>query len=406
MKVHEKLLRYVTYDTKSDEQSQSVPSTKTQLAFGQVLVEELRQMGIEDAFMDQYGYVYATLPSNTDKKAPVIGFLAHMDTSPEMSGQGVNPRIIEQYDGKDIVLNQQKNIVMRTEEFPNLLSYKGQRLMVTDGQTLLGADDKAGIAEIMCAISHLIHTDTPHGTVKIAFTPDEEIGRGPHKFDVQGFGADYAYTVDGSALGELEYENFNAAAASVTVHGFNIHPGSSKNKMRNAVLMAMEFNALLPPHEIPACTEGYEGFAHLLNLQADVEKGVLSYIIRDHDAQKFEIKKQNFVRAAKFLNDKYGQGTIDLCITDTYRNMKEMIAPHFYIVDRAKKAMQAAGVTPVEAPIRGGTDGSQLSFMGLLCPNICTGGENAHGRFEFVSIDAMEKTVEIIINIITGALEF
>jgi len=403
MTVEEKLLQYVAFDTKSDEASETCPSTPGQLTFGAFLVERMKEIGIEDAAMDENGYVFGTLPANTDKEVPTIGFLAHMDTSPEMSGTGIKPQIIECYDGKDIVLNKDLGITMKVEDYPFLPNYKGQRLITTDGTTLLGADDKAGIAEIMTAVEELKNSDIPHGKVRIAFTPDEEIGRGPHKFDVEAFAADYAYTVDGATLGEIEYENFNASAATVVINGFNIHPGSAKNKMKNAILMGMEFNSLLPVHEIPACTEGYEGFSHLLNFQGSVEKATLSYIIRDHDPVKFDIKEANFARAAKFMNDKYGEGTVELTINPSYRNMREMVQPHIYIVDNAKKAMLDAGVTPKEAPIRGGTDGAQLSFMGLLCPNICTGGENFHGRFEFVSVDAMNTIVQIIKNIITDA---
>ncbi|MBQ1234000.1 MAG: peptidase T, partial [Oscillospiraceae bacterium] len=356
MNVEQKLLQYVAFDTRSNEASETIPSSKGQLTFGAFLVEKMKEIGIEDAAMDEFGYVYGTLPANTDKEVPTIGFLAHMDTSPEMSGEGIKPQIIEEYDGGDIVLNKELDIVMKVADYPFLPNYKGQRLITTDGTTLLGADDKAGIAEIMTAVEELINSDIPHGKVRIAFTPDEEIGRGPHKFDVEGFGADYAYTVDGATLGEIEYENFNASAATVTVNGFNIHPGSAKNKMKNAILMGMEFNSLLPVHEIPACTEGYEGFAHLLNFQGDVEKAVLTYIIRDHDPVKFETKEENFRRAADFINARYGEGTVELSIKQSYRNMREMVEPHIYIVDNAKEAMLQEGVTPKEAPIRGGTD--------------------------------------------------
>jgi tripeptide aminopeptidase len=401
----ERFLKYVSFDTQSDESSSTCPSTTKQLELGKYLVQELRQIGLNDADMDDDGYVYATLEGNTDKKAPVIGFIAHMDTSPDMTGNAVKPRIIKNYDGKGIVLNEEKNIVLSPKTFPDLLEVKGHDLIVTDGTTLLGADDKAGIAEIITAVEYLVkHPEIPHGTIKVGFTPDEEIGRGADRFDIQRFGADYAYTLDGDVEGKLEYENFNAASAKITIQGTNVHPGSSKNKMKNSILIAMELNAMLPSAETPAHTELYEGFFHLNNMEGSVEKTKVNYIIRDHDKEKFSLRKKMMERAVAFLNDKYGETTCTLELKDQYFNMKEKLEPVMHIIDAAKEAMKQAGVEPVIRPVRGGTDGARLSWMGLPTPNLFTGGQNYHGKFEFVSVNSMRKAVEVIVQIARNAV--
>ena len=405
MRAYEHLLDYVGYDTTSDENAPEnvCPSTEKQKKLGAHLAEEMKKNGFEDAHMDDYGYVYGTLPANCPDRLPTIGLISHMDTSPAAKGSEIRPRIIKNYDGGDIILNSGKNIVMRAEEFENLADYKGMDLIVTDGTTLLGADDKAGAAEIMTAAEQLAARNIPHGKIAVAFTPDEEIGRGTNHFDLEHFGAKYAYTVDGGRLGELEYENFNAAAAIVTVHGVNIHPGDAKNKMKSAVLCAIEFNSMLPPNEIPSCTEGYEGFHHLSHFEGDEEKAVLHYIIRDHDKNKFAAKKARFEKIAAYLNEKYGEGTFELDLKDSYYNMKEKIEPHMFLIENAKKAMREAGVEPVTVPIRGGTDGAMLSYKGLPCPNLCTGGHNFHGRFEYIPIQSMDKMVEVLINLVKKA---
>ena len=405
MQVLDRFLKYISFDTGSDAASPTSPSTEKQKALGQFLVSEMLQMGISDAHMDEQGYVYGSIPANTQRPAPRIGLIAHMDTVSDVPCGNIKARVVEQYDGGDILLNAEKNILLSPDQYPELLKYKGDSLVVTDGTTLLGADDKAGIAEILSAAEALLASDAPHGEVKLAFTPDEEIGRGPNAFRVSHFGADYAYTVDGGELGELEYENFNGADAKVLVHGRNIHPGVAKGQMKNAMLMAMEFNAMLPSFEIPANTEGYEGFYHLTDMRGDVEQAELCYIIRDHDAQKYQQKKQLFCSIGAFLNEKYGQGTFEVAVTDSYANMKEKILPHMEIIERAKAAMQKAGVQPRIQPIRGGTDGATLSFMGLPCPNLCTGGHNFHGRYEYISVQSMEKTTQILLNLVYGALE-
>lgn len=405
MQVLDRFLKYISFDTGSDAASPTIPSTEKQKALGQFLVSEMLQMGISDAHMDEQGYVYGSIPANTQKAAPKIGLIAHMDTVSDVPCGNIKARVVEQYDGGDILLNAEKNILLSPDQYPDLLKYKGDSLVVTDGTTLLGADDKAGIAEILTAAEVLLASDAPHGEVKLAFTPDEEIGRGPNAFRVSHFGADYAYTVDGGELGELEYENFNGADARVLVHGRNIHPGVAKGQMKNAMLMAMEFNAMLPSFEIPANTEGYEGFYHLTDMRGDVEQAELCYIIRDHDTQKYQQKKQLFCSIGAFLNEKYGQGTFEVAVTDSYANMKEKILPHMEIIERAKAAMQKAGVQPKVQPIRGGTDGATLSFMGLPCPNLCTGGHNFHGRYEYISVQSMEKTTQILLNLIYGVLE-
>lgn len=400
-KVVERFLKYVKYDTKSDENSTSTPSTQGQLVLAKELAKELEDIGLKDISVDENGYVMATLPSNTDKEVPTIGFIAHMDTSPDMSGKDVNPMLIENYDGGDIVLNKEENIVLSPKEFPELKNYIGKTLITTDGTTLLGADDKAGVAEIVTAMEYLINNpEIEHGTIKICFTPDEEIGRGADHFDVEKFNADFAYTIDGGHIGELEYENFNAARANITVNGRNVHPGSAKNKMINSMLIAMELHSMLPVNERPEYTEGYEGFYLLINIEGHVEKTNLSYIIRDHDRVKFERKKELLQNVVKFLNEKYGKNTVVLKMKDQYYNMKEKIEPVMYIVETARKAMEKVGVTPDITPVRGGTDGARLSYMGLPTPNIFTGGHNYHGKYEYIPTFAMEKAVEVILKII------
>ena len=399
MNVLDRFLDYVSYPTMSDEESLTIPSSQKQLVLASRIVEDLKNIGVADAHVDEYGYVYGTIPANCDQIKNVIGFIAHMDTSSEASDTDIKTSVIE-YNGGDILLNEEKNIVMSTETYPSLNSYVGKHLVVTDGTTLLGADDKAGVAEIITAAEEIIKSSKPHGTVKIGITPDEEIGRGADKFDVCGFGADYAYTVDGGALGELEYENFNAASAVVQFKGVAIHPGSAKDKMKNAALMACEFNALLPNDEIPAKTEGYEGFHHLISMEGSTEEAKLVYIIRDHDRALFERKKQIFIDAVKTIKDIYGEEFVELTLKDSYYNMKEKIETRMEIVEFAKQAMIENGVEPIVVPIRGGTDGARLSYEGLLCPNICTGGENFHSRFEFVPVESMEKITDIIKTIV------
>ena len=398
MTVSERFLKYVSFDTQSDEASESCPSTAKQKLLGAALVEEMKAMGIADAYMDADGYVYGTVPGTPG--APVIGLIAHIDTSPDCSGKNIHPRIVE-YSGGNIRLNDTD--VLSPADFPRLANSVGKHLIVTDGTTLLGADDKAGIAEILTAVEELMASEVPHAAIRIGFTPDEEIGRGADRFNLKDFGADYAYTVDGGTLGELEYENFNAASAVVTFHGRNVHPGYAKNCMVNSQLIAMEFNALLPVHERPDCTEGYEGFAHLCEMSGNEERSVLKYIIRDHDRAKFERRKVRFEETTAFLNQKYGENRVELTLKDSYYNMAEMIRPHMYVVDAALKAMEDAGVTPHVVPIRGGTDGARLSYEGLPCPNLFTGGENYHGRFEYVPIEDMEAAVRVIKLILTNA---
>ena len=401
MTVEERFLRYVAFETTSDEESEATPSTACQLLLADHLAEELRALGLENVHRDEYGRVYGHLPASPGcEEETCIGLIAHMDTSPAVSGANIKPRFV-QYAGGDIELG--NGVVTRVSDFPFLKDYEGQQLIVTDGTTLLGADDKAGVAEIVSAAEYLLaHPEIKHGRLAIAFTPDEEVGRGPEHFDIPGFGAEYAYTVDGGTLGELEYENFNAAAIKVTVHGVNIHPGSAKNKMKNAVLIAGEFMSLLPPAETPAHTEGYEGFYHAGDIAGNETLTKIGYILRDHDEAKLEEKKRTMQRAADFLNERYGEGTIELMIRDQYRNMKEKILPVMHVIRRAEDAMRKAGVEPKTVPIRGGTDGAQLSFMGLPCPNLSTGGENFHGIHEFVSVDAMKKMVEVLVNLVTA----
>ena len=396
--VSERFLRYVGYHTTSDEFSETCPSTDRQKLLGAALVEEMHAMGIADAYMDEDGYVYGTIPG--DPKLPTIGLIAHMDTSPDASGENIHARIVE-YNGGDVVLNSEQGITLREADFESLKNHHGKHLIVTDGTTLLGADDKAGIAEILSAAEFLLTTKMNHATVKIGFTPDEEIGRGADKFNVKKFSADYAYTMDGGTLGEIEYENFNAAGAKAVFHGRNIHPGSAKNKMVNSQCIAMEFQSMLPAAQRPEHTAGYEGFIHLTDMAGTVEQSTLRYIIRDHDMEKFTQKKALLASAAAFINSKYGEGTVELIIRDSYYNMREKIEPCMFIVDRAVKAMEAVGMTPKAVPIRGGTDGARLSFEGLPCPNLCTGGENYHGRFEYIPIEDMESCVQMLIQLLT-----
>jgi len=403
MNVVDRFLKLVSYDTTSDETNPACPSSPNQKVLGAEIVRQMLEIGITDAHMDANGYVYGTVPATGS--GPVIGLIAHMDTSPDASSANIQARITEPYTGGDVVLNAEKGIVLSPADYPSLNRNVGKRLIVTDGTTLLGADDKAGVAEIMAVAEKLLHSGKSHGAVRIGFTPDEEIGRGADLFDVAGFAADYAYTVDGGSLGELEYENFNGASASVEIFGRSIHPGSARGKMINAALLAMEFNNLLPAYEVPACTDGYEGFFHLTEMSGEVEQAKLHYIIRDHDAEKYEARKAMMEAAGRFFNEKYGEGTCKVTVTDSYRNMKEKILPHMYIVDRAKAAMEACGVTPLVVPIRGGTDGARLSWEGLPCPNLCTGGENFHGRFEYIPVEDMEKVVEILETIILDAAE-
>lgn len=396
----ERFTTYVKVDTQSDESVDTCPSTPGQLTLGNMLVDELKSIGMQDAAIDENGYVMATLPSNTEKDVPTIGFLAHVDTATDFTGKNVNPQIIENYDGKDIVLNEKLQVTLSPDQFPELSGYKGHTLITTDGTTLLGADNKAGITEIMTAMDYLIkHPEIKHGTIRVAFTPDEEIGRGPHKFDVKRFNASFAYTVDGGPLGELEYESFNAAAAQITIKGNNVHPGTAKGKMINSAKIAMKLNSLLPADEAPEYTEGYEGFYHLLSIQGDVEETKLHYIIRDFDKENFQNRKETMKRAVEELQNEYGQDRILLDMNDQYYNMREKIEPVIEIVNIAKQAMENLGIEPKISPIRGGTDGSQLSYMGLPTPNIFTGGENFHGKFEYISVDNMVKAVNVIVEI-------
>ena len=397
--VVDKFIRYAKIDTRSDEDFNTTPSTAKQLNLANLLVEELKAMGLADAAADENGYVMATLPSNIEKEVPVVGFVSHMDTAPDASDENVNPQFIENYDGSDIPLG--SNAVLSPSDFPELLEYLGQTIITTDGTTLLGADDKAGVAEIMTAVEYLVnHPEIKHGTVKIGFTPDEEIGRGADKFDVKRFGADFAYTIDGGRIGELEYENFNAAGLTVKVFGRNVHPGTAKNQMINAITLGMEYDRILPHDQRPEHTENYEGFFHLMDFQGTVDSATLRYIIRDHDKEKFEQKKMLAKNSADFLNQKYGKEVVVVELKDQYFNMKEKIEPVKYIIDIAENAMIDAGVEPIKNPIRGGTDGSKLSFMGLPTPNIFTGGHNFHGIHEYIPVPSMEKAVEVIVNVI------
>lgn len=398
-KLIDRFLKYVTFDTQSDELTNMTPSTPGQMVFAKYLKEELEKLGLQEITLDDNGYLMATLPSNTDKKLPTVGFIAHVDTSPDMSGKNVTPRIVKNYDGTPITLNEKDNIVLSPEDFPELLNYIGEDLIVTDGNTLLGADDKAGIAEIVSAVEFLLeHPEIKHGKIRVGFNPDEEIGLGAHKFDVRQFGCDFAYTMDGGAVGELEFENFNAASAKVTIKGRNVHPGYAKHKMINSMRVATQFIVMLPRWETPEHTEGYEGFYHLVGIQGTVEETVLSYIIRDHDRNRFESRKRELEHLVNKTNKEY-PGCASVEIKDQYYNMREKIEPVMHIIEIAERAMREAGVEPKVQPIRGGTDGAQLSFKGLPCPNIFAGGENFHGRYEYVPISSMEKAKDVIINI-------
>ena len=399
-KILDRFLRYVAIDTQSDENSESQPSAAKELDLLKLLCKELNDMGVE-ATLDEYGYVMGSIPSNIDKKVPAIGFIAHVDTSPDASGKDVKPQIIKDYDGGDIELKGVPGLFLKPSEFPELLAHKGETIITTDGTTLLGADDKAGVAEIMDAVQYIVeHPEFKHGDIKIGFTPDEEIGRGVVKFDVKKFGADYAYTMDGGEIGELEFENFNAASAKIHIQGRNVHPGYAKDKMKNAILIGMEFNDLLPIGQRPDLTEGYDGFFHIISFKGSVEEADFGYIIRDHDRKKFEEKKELIAQCAHFINVKYGEGTATLEVKDQYYNMREQVEPYYFIVEKADKAMEMAGIKPKIQPIRGGTDGANLSFKGLPCPNIFAGGMNFHGKMEFAPLENIEKASEVVLNIV------
>ena len=400
MTLVERFLKYVSFDTQSSEETRLTPSTPGQMVFAKYLKSELESLGLEEITLDEYGYLFATLPANTEKEVPTIGFIAHMDTSPDMSGKDITPRIVENYNGSDIVLNAEDRVILSPAQFPELLTHKGEDLIVTNGKTLLGADDKAGIAEIVSAVAYLKeHPEIKHGKIRIGFNPDEEIGEGAHKFDVEKFGCEWAYTMDGGEVGELEYENFNAAAAKIVFKGRNVHPGYAKHKMINSIRIANQFISMLPRHETPEHTEGYEGFYHLVGIQGDVEQTTLSYIIRDHDRSRFESRKREMAHLVRKINAEFGEDTAVLELRDQYYNMREKIEPVMHIIDTAFAAMEAVGVKPNVKPIRGGTDGAQLSFKGLPCPNIFAGGLNFHGRVEFVPIQNMEKAMKVIIKI-------
>lgn len=396
MTVIDRFLKLVSYPTTSDERSQTCPSTPQQRVLAEELVRQMQELGIQDARVDAYGYVYGTIPANCEKDIPVYGLIAHMDTAPDAPGENIRARVTEAYDGGDVVLNEEKHIVLSPKEYPQLKNAIGKRLIVTDGTTLLGADDKAGVAEILSAAELLLTSDRKHGTVKLAFTPDEEIGCGADNFDVAGFGADYAYTVDGGAIGELEYENFNAASAKIVIRGKSIHPGSAKGQMVNAALVAMELHGLLPALETPYYTDGYEGFYHLTGMQGETEQAELQYIIRDHDRAKFEDRKAVMQKVCAEIDRRYGAGTVELTLRDSYYNMKEKIEPCMFLIENAKRAMEQLGIEPKVVPIRGGTDGARLSFEGLPCPNLCTGGENFHGRFEYIPAEDMERITQLL----------
>lgn len=400
-KILDRFLRYVAVETTSNDESDSQPSSACQLDLLRMLADELNAMGVK-ATLDEWGYVMATIPSNIDKEVPAVGFIAHVDTAPDASGKDIKPRIVENYDGEDVVLNQEQGIKIPVSDFPEIKQYKGQTLVVTDGTTLLGADDKAGVAEIMNAVQYIVeHPEFKHGEIKIGFTPDEEIGRGVDKFDVEKFGAKYAYTMDGGQIGELEYENFNAASAKIHIQGRNVHPGYAKDKMINAIIIAMELNGMLPVQQRPEYTSGYEGFFHIVGISGAVEQASVSYIIRDHSMEKFQQKKALMQEVVAFINAKYGAGTATLDMKDQYYNMREQVEPHYHIIEKAMKAMEMAGIKPVVQPIRGGTDGARLSFMGLPCPNIFAGGHNFHGKLEYLPLQSMEKASEVVLNIIS-----
>ncbi len=400
-KLLERFLRYIAIDTSSDPESSSQPSTARQLDLSRLLIKELKEAGVENVAMDEHGYVMASIPSNINKDVPAIGFIAHVDSAPDAPGKVTNAQIIENYNGQDIAINREKAMIMSVLEFPELTGYKGQTLITTDGTTLLGADDKAGIAEIMTAVEYIMsNPEFKHGPIKIGFTPDEEIGRGVDKFDVEKFGAKYAYTLDGGQVGELEYENFNAASAKIFIQGRNIHPGYAKDKMVNAIILATEFNNLLPVEQRPEFTEHYEGFFHIIKFDGTVEEATIQYIIRDHDTIKFNQKKELIEESVTYMNKKYGEGRFRLELKDQYYNMRKQVEPHYHIVEKAVKAMEMANITPLIKPIRGGTDGARLSFMGLPCPNIFAGGHNFHGRYEYIPLESMVKATEVILNIV------
>ncbi|MBO5850663.1 MAG: peptidase T [Paludibacteraceae bacterium] len=402
MNIVERFLKYVSFTTTSDEKTEMTPSTPGQMIFAQSLANELKSIGLEDVEVDKNGYVMATLPANCTESLPTIGFIAHLDTSPDMSGRHVKARVVQNYDGKDILLNEEENILLSTVNFPEIEQYKGQDIIVTNGKTLLGADDKAGIAEIVTALEYLIqHPDEKHGKIRVAFTPDEEIGQGADHFDVQKFGANWAYTIDGGEIGELEYENFNAALAKVSFFGRNVHPGYAKHKMLNSIRIAHQFTSMLPRHETPEHTEGYEGFYHLISIDGNVEKTTMNYIIRDHDRDRFERRKKEFQHLVNKIVAEFGKNAATLEIEDQYYNMREKIEPVKHIVDLAFRAMEEVGVEPKIRPIRGGTDGAKLSFKGLPCPNVFTGGHNFHGRYEYIPIPSMEKAMQVIVKIAT-----
>ena len=398
--VVKRFLRYIAVDTQSAAEKDVIPSTAKQFDLAKILVEELKEMGAQDVKMDDHAYVYATVPATSEKEIPVLGLIAHMDTSPACSGKNVNPQFINNYDGKDILMNKETGLTMKVEDYPELLNYKGQDLITTDGTTLLGADDKAGVAEIMALADYLLsHPEIPHGKIRIGFTPDEEVGRGVDFFDVKAFGADFAYTMDGGFEGELEYENFNAASAKIEIQGRNVHPGYAKDKMINAIQVACELNALLPAWERPEHTEGYDGFYHCIALNGTVDQAQISYIVRDHDSARFEARKNYMQECVDLLARKYGEGVLTLTLKDSYYNMRKMVEPHPQVIDKAIEAMKMAGVEPLVKPIRGGTDGARLSFMGLPCPNIFTGGMNFHGRYEYCSLTTMHKAMQVILNL-------
>jgi tripeptide aminopeptidase len=399
-KLVERFLRYVKINTRSNEKSETMPSTKSQLEFSKMLAEEIKRIGVKDVEVDENGYLMATLPSNIDEPVPVIGFIAHLDTSPEFTADSVEPKILENYFGKNVILNAKKNIVLSPKDFPALNNYIGQPIITTDGSTLLGADNKAGIAEIISALEFIIkNPEIKHGTIRVAFTPDEEIGRGPDKFDVNKFGADFAYTIDGGPIGEIEYENFNGASAKISIQGRNVHPGSAKHRMKNSMHIAFELESMLPQNEKPEYTEGYEGFYHLIEFNGNVDSTKISYIIRDHDKEEFAKKKELMIKIVDHLNMKYGGGTVKLTLVDQYYNMREKIEPVFHVIELAIKAIKEVGVIPKVKPIRGGTDGARLSYMGLPCPNLFTGGHNFHSRYEYIPIRSMEKAVQMIVKI-------
>lgn len=400
-KVLDKFLRYISFDTTSDPESETQPSTRKQWVLLETLRDEMISIGLQDVTLDEFGYVMGTLPATDNTRNDVIGLIAHVDTAPDAGGANIHPQIVPKYDGKDILLNKDLNMWLRPADFPEMNLYKGQTLVTTDGTTLLGADDKAGVAEIMTAAEYLVaHPEIPHGTLRIAFTPDEEIGRGVDKFDVERFGATYAYTLDGGQLGELEFENFNAAQAKIHIQGRNVHPGYAKNKMRNAILIAAELNSLLPIEQRPEFTDNYEGFFHITQITGTVEEASVQYIIRDHCSTKFAQKKDLMEKCVAFINAKYGEGTVNMELKDQYYNMRKQVEPHYFIVEKALKAMEQAHVTPIVHPIRGGTDGAQLSFRGLPCPNLFAGGHNFHGKYEYVVVESMEKAVEVLLNLV------